>query len=1100
VNACPSCGHDNALDARFCSQCGSSLAAQQPAPGLEERKVVTAFFADLVGFTSRAEQMDPEDVRALLSPYYARLRAELQRFGGTVEKFIGDAVVAVFGAPTAHEDDPERAVRAALAIRDWVLAEERIEIRIGVNTGEALVSIGAQTAQGEGIASGDVMNTAARLQAEAPVNGILVGERTQRATRNVIEYAEADAVTAKGKQQPVPAWLALNARSVFGVDVPHDARTELVGRDRELRVLRDALTRVLAERTTQLVTLVGVPGIGKSRLLFELSRFVDDAPDLISWRQGRSLPYGAGISYWALAEIVKAHAGILESDTAEQALGKLEQMTAEVVPDEAQWVGRHLAALIGVDTSTVPSGVEGQNGEAWAAWRRFFETVADRRPLILVFEDLHWADDGMLDFVDQLIEWVSDVPLLVVCTARPELLDRRAGWGGGKPNAVTHSLSQLSDEDTARLIGNLLGKPLLDAETQRALLLRAGGNPLYAEQYAQMVGELNPGAELSLPDSVQGIIGARLDSLPPGDKQLLQDAAVIGKVFWPGAVGAVQGGEPAGDLGERLHVLERKQFVRRERQSTIAGESQYAFTHVLMRDVVYSQIPRPARITKHVGAAGWLTSLGRVEDHAEMLAHHYAAALDLARATGREIDDISAAAYVAFAAAGDRARTLNSSTAAIGYYRDALGLCPPDPAQRADLEFRLASTLADELSLDAEVTLDQVTERLLAIGDRSRAAEAQARAAAVVLWSLGVHDRCFEHLGRAEDLVRDEPLSTAKAVVLHEIARCRMVAGHIDLGSSIAALEAAERSGIDQLRADALITHGAMRALEDPDGAEDIRRGLTVALQNDFLNTAVRGYSNLGASTDDNEEQLQLALKAQELAERLGSVSMLRWTIGNCLSTRLELGDWAHAIAEADVFLAKSAEPGPNSLDGEVLAGRATIRLARDDVDGALADQEASMNSLRLRPNDVQILEPCLATCAYVLAAAGETRRADELLDELPGTSMLGEKAADFICAAEILGREDWARSLLNEAAVTGRTVARAEIVAADWTGAAAAFDAIHANRAAALMRLRAARAFLDDGDKPAAADQLARALAFFRSVGATRFIRETEQLLPASA
>ena len=313
MNICPSCGHGNQAGAKFCSECGAALVAAEPL-AREERKVVTVLFADLVGFTSRAEQMDPEDVRALLSPYYARLRSELERFGGTVEKFIGDAVMALFGAPAAHEDDPERAVRAALAIRDWAREEEQIQVRLAVHTGEALVVLGARPGQGEGMAAGDVVNTAARLQAAAPVNAVLVGERTFRQTRAVIEYRHAAPVTAKGKRDPVPVWEAVAARARLGVDVPHQARTALVGRVRELGVLRDALARVRAEHTPQLVTLVGVPGIGKSRLVFELGQVAEADPELISWRQGRSLPYGEGVSFWALAEMVKAQAGILDGD------------------------------------------------------------------------------------------------------------------------------------------------------------------------------------------------------------------------------------------------------------------------------------------------------------------------------------------------------------------------------------------------------------------------------------------------------------------------------------------------------------------------------------------------------------------------------------------------------------------------------------------------------------------------------------------------------------------------------------------------------------------------------------------------------------------
>jgi len=709
----------------------------------EERKVVTVLFADLVGFTSRAERLDPEDVHALLSPYYARLRSELERFGGTVEKFIGDAVMALFGAPAAHEDDPERAVRAALAIRDWVAEEEHIQVRIAVNTGEALVVLGARPGRGEGMAAGDVVNTAARLQAAAPVNGVLAGERTFRETRAVIEYRPAPPVAAKGKRDPVPAWEAVVERARLGMDVPHQARTALVGRDRELGVLRDALARVRSERAPQLVTLVGVPGIGKSRLVFELAQIAEADTELISWRQGRSLPYGERVSFWALAEMVKAQAGILEDDAPDQAGAKLAAMAAQVVggAPEAGWVARHLGALAGLGGDGVAVG--GDRNEAFAAWRQFVEALAEARPLVLVFEDLHWADDGLLDFVDYLADWAGGVPLLVVGTARPELLGRRPGWGGGKPNALTLSLAPLSEEETGRLIGSLLGRAVLEAGQQAVLLARAGGNPLFAEQYAQMLADQGLARQLPVPESIQGIIAARLDLLAPSDKRLLQDAAVIGKVFWSGAVAALGGGPGGGELDEQLHGLERKQFVRRERRSSVAGQTQYAFVHVLVRDVAYGQIPRAARAGRHADAAGWIESLGPAEDHAEMLAHHYLAALDLAHAAGQDTDGLAPQARAALQQAGDRAVALNAFGSAAGYYRDALALWPPDAhQQRAGLLRLLGTALHEAGELDqAEAVLAEGAQVAAAAGAAALAARIHVRLTETRNALGGVKDR-----------------------------------------------------------------------------------------------------------------------------------------------------------------------------------------------------------------------------------------------------------------------------------------------------------------------------------------------------------------------
>jgi class 3 adenylate cyclase len=648
VTVCPNCGHENESGAKFCSQCATPLADARPA-ARTERKVVTVLFADLVGFTSRAERLDPEDVQAVLAPYHARLRIELERWGGTVEKFIGDAVMALFGAPVAREDDPERAVRAALAIRDWIAEEGKLQVRIGVNTGEALVNLAARPESGEGMAAGDVVNTTARLQSAAPTNGILVGETTYRATTQTIDYREQPPVEAKGKEEPVPVWEVVHARARFGVDLAPETRTQLVGRDHELEQLVGALARARQQRSPELVTLVGVPGIGKSRLVGELFASIERGKELTYWRQGRSLPYGEGVSYWALAEMVKAQAGILETDSAEDVEAKLTRTLDDLIEEDAAWVLSHLRPLVGQAAEVAPGSLE----EAFAAWRRLFEALAERRPLVLVFEDIQWADDGLLDFIEHLADWVRDVPMLILCTARLELLDRRPAWGGGKVNAATVAVAPLSDEETARLISALSERPLLPAETQTALLDRAGGNPLYAEQYMRMLAERETVEEMPLPESVQGIIAARLDSLSHEEKALLQDAAVVGKVFWLGALGATE---------KQLHALQQKEFVQRARRSSVEGETEFAFKHLLVRDVAYGQIPRAERAQKHVRTAEWIQSFGRPEDHAGMVAHHYVNALELARAAGQDVGELEVRTRAALREAGDRAAAQNAIT------------------------------------------------------------------------------------------------------------------------------------------------------------------------------------------------------------------------------------------------------------------------------------------------------------------------------------------------------------------------------------------------------------------------------------------------------
>jgi class 3 adenylate cyclase len=715
---CASCGQQNPDDARFCNACAAPLAADAPTPR-EERKVVTVLFADLVGFTARAERMDPEEVRDLLQPYHARLRSVLERHGGTVEKFIGDAVMALFGAPVAHEDDPERALRAALDIREELAEDGKLEVRIGITTGEALVALGARPEAGEGVASGDVVNTASRLQAAAPAGGILVDETTYRATERAFEYRDAAPVLAKGKAEPVRVWQALSARARVGLERPRGPT--LVGRTQELALLLDSVARVKREREPQLITLVGVPGIGKSRLVFELFQELEQSPELVYWRQGRSPPYGEGVTFWALGEIVKAQAAILESDRPEQAKEKLRGAVAATMSEraEAAWVERHLRPLAGIETEDLGTG--DRRNEAFAAWRRFLEALAEELPLVLVFEDLHWADDALLDFIDHLVDRARGVPILLLATTRPELLARRPGWGGGRLNSATILLTPLSDEETAALVQALLGRSELPPEAQAELLERAGGNPLYAEEFARMVTD-RP-AELALPESVHGLIAARLDGLLREEKDLLQDAAVMGKVFWLGALG-----KERWRLEERLHSLARKEFVRRERRSSVAGEDEYTFRHALIREVAYEQIPKAQRGAKHRSAAEWIESLGRREDHAEMLAHHYVQALEYTGEAGEGTGDLAKRAIGALQDAGDRARSLNAYPAAARLYETALEAL--DLAVPSDEEMRC--------------------ELLLSLGEAKGRAGNTAAANAALLDAAGIARR----LGLSRELAR----------------------------------------------------------------------------------------------------------------------------------------------------------------------------------------------------------------------------------------------------------------------------------------------------------------------------------------------------------
>src|SRR6266542_784395 len=599
---CPSCGKENPDGFAFCGYCTAPLAEQRPAPGLEERKIVSVLFCDLIGFTAASEEQDPEDVRARIRPYHARLRQEIERYGATVEKFVGDAAMAVCGAPDAHEDGAERAVRAGLRIREAIAElneadpELDLQVRVGINTGEAVVAVGARPEHGEGIVTGDVVNTAARIQSAAPVNGVAVSEQTYRATSRVFEYEPLAPVSAKGKAEPLPLWRAKAARSRFGSDISDRFTTPFVGRELEKPLLIGTFERAAQQRSVQLVTVVGEPGVGKTRLIAELASYTDAKPGITRWRQGRCLPYGEGITFWALGEIVKAEAGILESDSAEIAAAKLETAVSPEEP-ERQWLLQRLAPLVGVEAAS-----PAERQELFTAWRRFFEGLAAGRPSVLVFEDLHWADEALLDFLEHLAEWSQGVPLLVLCAARPELYERRPGWGAGQRNAHTINLSPLSDRETAELVSHLISTTVLSHELEQAVLERAGGNPLYAEE-----------------------------------------------------------------------------FVR-----------------LLARDVAYSQIPRAERARRHRAAAAWIERKGgeRVEDLAEVLAHHYLQALELAEAAGdtEQAEELARPARRFLALAGERALGLDTAQAEARLAR-ALELTPPEDSGRPELVVRWADAV-----------------------------------------------------------------------------------------------------------------------------------------------------------------------------------------------------------------------------------------------------------------------------------------------------------------------------------------------------------------------------------------------------------------------
>jgi class 3 adenylate cyclase len=628
MRICSSCGTENPEQARFCLGCGSPLTEAPPAAApSEERKVITAIFVDLVGSTARSEQLDPEDVKALVAPYHTRVRAELERHGGTFEKFSGDAVLALFGSPKAHEDDPERAVRAALAVQAAMTelnAEDEwldLQIRVGVHTGEALVMLGARPSEGEWSAAGDVLNTAARIQSAAPVNGILVGESTYEATRDVFEYREGEAVAAKGKAEPVRVWEALGVKEA--AYAPAADAVTFVGREREAAVLQELWSRAIAERRPGLVAIVGPPGIGKSRLLAEFAQHAA-LEGRVYW--GRCLSYGEGITYWPVTEIVRSAAGILQGDSRETIAGKLEGFLGTLPTDdldELRTIAAGLSNLTGIPTTPRGTYAAAQISQGELHWgiRRMLQLLASEEPTALILEDLHWAEPTLLELIAYIVAGEDDAPLAIVASTRPELAETSPGFLNAEGRRQTLELDTLDRETAAALLADLLGdRSLAETPFAETLIANAGGNPLFLEETVRMLRDRGlvdaerwrseEVGELPVPTSVQGLISSRLDRLDGADKRLAHNAAVVGAIFWAGAVGhlgAQDGRSP--DPRQGLETLEQRDFVLHSDASTIAGEDEYAFKHSLRRDVAYGQIPKGRRAELLVRFSDWIEAL-----------------------------------------------------------------------------------------------------------------------------------------------------------------------------------------------------------------------------------------------------------------------------------------------------------------------------------------------------------------------------------------------------------------------------------------------------------------------------------------------------------
>jgi class 3 adenylate cyclase/tetratricopeptide (TPR) repeat protein len=687
---CSSCGAANPPGQKFCGECGTPLdvSATPAAPAVAvERRLVSVLFADLVGFTPLSEDRDAEEVRDLLSRYFELAAEVIARYGGQVEKFIGDAVMAVWGTPVAQEDDAERAVRAALDLVTVVsefgreLGAPDLAARGAVLTGEAAVNLGAA---GQGMVAGDLVNTASRVQAVAEPGAVLVGDATRRSTEAAIAYADGGVHELKGKAEAMQLWRALRVTAGRGGGLRSEGlEPPFVGRDRELRLAKELFHASADEHKAHLLSIVGIAGIGKSRLSWELYTYFDGITQEVAWHRGRCLAYGDGVTFWALAEMVRMRAGVAEGEDSKTAWPKLDAALATDVhdDDERAWIRSRVAQLLSLESKK-----ELEQSDLFAGWRLFFERIAERDPVVLVFEDMQWADAPLLAFIEHLLEWSRNHPILVLALARPELAERHAQWAAGLRNTTTLSLEPLSLGAMEALLDGFV--PGLPGELRGQILDRSEGVPLYAVETVRMLldrGLLEQAGDeyrptgaievLEVPETLQALIAARLDGLPPDERALLQDASVLGKTFSRAGLASVSGaGED--ELDRLLPALVRKEVLLLQADPRSPERGQYSFLQDLLRQVAYETLPRRERKSRHLAAAEHLEREWLEADQldvVEIVAAHYLAANEL----DPEADDagsIRSKAEEMLVQAGERAASLGATESAERYFDQALQL------------------------------------------------------------------------------------------------------------------------------------------------------------------------------------------------------------------------------------------------------------------------------------------------------------------------------------------------------------------------------------------------------------------------------------------
>ena len=1123
ARVCISCGTENPPENRFCGSCGSPLvegagAGQPAAAPVAERRLVSVLFADLVGFTTLSEHRDPEEVRELLSQYFDRCRSLIERYGGTVEKFIGDAVMAVWGTPVAREDDAERAVRAALALTQAVTAlggevgMPELRVRAGVLTGNAAVEVGAE---GEGMVLGDTVNTASRLQSIAAPGTVLVDDVTRRASEAAIAYEDAGEHEVKGRAQAVHAWTALRvvagaggARRSVGLEAP------FVGRERELETIITVAEDSVANGTARLVTVTGDAGTGKSRLLWEFFKYIDGIEETRWWHQGRCLAYGEGVAYWALAEMVRARAQITEEDDLDTQRDKLRGTIERFVSDERErrLIEPRLAQLLGLEQRAATEAAD-----LFSGWRLFLERMTAAAPVILVFEDLQWADSGLLDFVDYLLEWSAEHPIFILALGRPEIDPRRGDWGTAirldvlPPDAMQALLEGLvpglGQDLTARILERAEGVPLYAVETVRMLLDRG----LLTQEGTRYVltGEVS---ELEVPETLQALAAARLDNLDPSERTLLQDAAVLGMSFFPSAVAAVSR-RPEAEVRRTLDVLVAKQVLGREDDKRLGEQGQYSFLQGLLRTIALNTLSRRDRKARHLAAAEHLRSAyGDSTEIAEVLASHYLDAVE-AEPDAPDADAIRGRARETLATAGHRAVSLALGAEARRYFERAATLARDEP-ERAELLAEAGSAAARTADRDgARRLLGDAIEALDAAGRSEEAARTRIRLATVLI-SDNRLERARELLDAAQRSVSDQPTLAEVAARRAQIAFLtddyRGARDQAELALSIA-----DPRDLVAVVAEAALTKSIALNYEDrmTEGVALMELGLKVALESGITDQALRGYYNLAdlrLLTGRTRESAELLERGLALARERGDRPWERDILSQINQAHVFCGRWDQAIALAQLL----QEGGEDEARRVGSAPLSLIFVARGDLTaleplaeppvapsewGELALMETAGRAIALRALGRRDESEELAVeIAAELTHVNNSTKAvfvDEVIDILVECGRLTElepliPPPDVRLMAGVRGQLERGRAQLQ--------VMRGEAELAEKTLA----EAVGTLRAAG-SPLNLARGLLDHGRllgelgrAPEALGSLREARTIFAGLGATPWLERAEVLL----